>query len=174
MNNSSDSTPGGGSSLGNQTIGGFGYGIGLSIACLVMFAVVTYVSYVCKRLHGGDGGPTTTTTTRIRRGSLASLNANPAASPDSSTLSPQCNGLDEATLSTYPQSAYSQIGGAREGKSSASSACSICLADYKGADLVRLIPSCGHLFHRECIDPWLSLHPTCPVCRSSPLSITIN
>ncbi|EYU19847.1 hypothetical protein MIMGU_mgv1a015778mg [Erythranthe guttata] len=145
MNNSSDSTPGGGSSLGNQTIGGFGYGIGLSIACLVMFAVVTYVSYVCKRLHGGDGGPTTTTTTtRIRRGSLASLNANPAASPDSSST----------------------------GKSNAS-ACSICLADYKGADLVRLIPSCGHLFHRDCIDPWLSLHPTCPVCRSSPLPITI-
>ncbi|KAL7107911.1 hypothetical protein ACP275_06G083200 [Erythranthe tilingii] len=168
MNNSSDSTTGG-SNLGNQTLGGFGYGIGLSIACLVMFAVVTYISYICKRVHGGDGP-----TTRIRRGSLASLNANPAASPDSSsTVSAQCNGLDEATLSTYPQSAYSQIGGAREGKSNAS-ACSICLADYKEADLVRLIPSCGHLFHLECIDPWLILHPTCPVCRSSPLPITIN
>ncbi|EYU19848.1 hypothetical protein MIMGU_mgv1a024718mg [Erythranthe guttata] len=57
---------------------------------------------------------------------------------------------------------------ARGIKGSYASACSICLADYGEADLIRLLPSCGHLFHLKCIDPWLILHPTCPVCRSSP------
>ncbi|KAJ0624340.1 putative transcription factor C2H2 family [Helianthus annuus] len=38
-----------------------------------------------------------------------------------------------------------------------------CLADYKGKDLLRELPDCGHLFHVKCVDPWLRLNPTCPI-----------
>ncbi|KAK8952143.1 RING-H2 finger protein ATL70 [Platanthera zijinensis] len=50
------------------------------------------------------------------------------------------------------------------------SGCSVCLADYGDDDevLLRLLPECGHLFHERCVDTWLRLRPTCPVCRSSP------
>eukprot|EP00588_Corethron_pennatum_P032392 CAMPEP_0194349204 /NCGR_PEP_ID=MMETSP0171-20130528/106952_1 /TAXON_ID=218684 /ORGANISM="Corethron pennatum, Strain L29A3" /LENGTH=884 /DNA_ID=CAMNT_0039116623 /DNA_START=168 /DNA_END=2819 /DNA_ORIENTATION=- len=44
--------------------------------------------------------------------------------------------------------------------------CSICLVDYEEGDEIRTMP-CGHAFHPECVDPWLSLHTSCPQCRRS-------
>ncbi|KAF8693466.1 hypothetical protein HU200_038863 [Digitaria exilis] len=29
----------------------------------------------------------------------------------------------------------------------------------------RFLPRCGHGFHAECVDTWLSSHTTCPLCR---------
>ncbi|KAG6607540.1 RING-H2 finger protein ATL7 [Cucurbita argyrosperma subsp. argyrosperma] len=48
--------------------------------------------------------------------------------------------------------------------------CSVCLGEYKTEDKLQKIPSCGHVFHLECIDHWLSNHTTCPLCRHSVLS----
>lgn len=44
--------------------------------------------------------------------------------------------------------------------------CSICLANYELNDVLKSLP-CMHRFHSACIDPWLSLNNSCPVCRSS-------
>ena len=57
--------------------------------------------------------------------------------------------------------------------------CSICLVDYEAEDAVTHLPRCNHLFHINCIEPWLlSGHLTCPLCRSfvfsSPSSPTHN
>uniref|UniRef100_H3B9B5 RING-type E3 ubiquitin transferase n=1 Tax=Latimeria chalumnae TaxID=7897 RepID=H3B9B5_LATCH len=49
--------------------------------------------------------------------------------------------------------------------SSCSSApvCAICLEEFiEGQDL-RII-TCFHEFHKECVDPWLLQHRTCPLC----------
>ncbi|VFQ82200.1 unnamed protein product [Cuscuta campestris] len=47
------------------------------------------------------------------------------------------------------------------------SQCSVCLGDYQADDRLQQIPSCGHIFHEDCIDHWLSTHTTCPLCRHS-------
>ncbi|XP_017058579.1 E3 ubiquitin-protein ligase Iruka [Drosophila ficusphila] len=44
--------------------------------------------------------------------------------------------------------------------------CSICWDDFKIDETVRKLP-CSHLFHENCIVPWLNLHSTCPICRKS-------
>lgn len=41
----------------------------------------------------------------------------------------------------------------------------MCLADYQAEDKLQLIPVCGHTFHMDCIDLWLTSHTTCPLCR---------
>lgn len=49
--------------------------------------------------------------------------------------------------------------------SSCSSApvCAICLEEFTEGQELRII-SCSHEFHRECVDPWLQQHHTCPLC----------
>ncbi|XP_015923178.1 uncharacterized protein [Parasteatoda tepidariorum] len=42
--------------------------------------------------------------------------------------------------------------------------CQVCLSDYENGDTLRILP-CFHEFHTPCIDPWLKINHTCPVCR---------
>lgn len=44
--------------------------------------------------------------------------------------------------------------------------CSVCFEDYVAGEPVRKLP-CLHVYHDPCIIPWLELHGTCPICRSS-------
>nr|TKW21740.1 hypothetical protein SEVIR_4G141100v2 [Setaria viridis] len=44
--------------------------------------------------------------------------------------------------------------------------CSVCLAAFRVGETVRLLPVCLHLYHVECIDPWLDAHSSCPICRT--------
>jgi len=46
------------------------------------------------------------------------------------------------------------------------SACAVCKDDFKTGDKLIQFPCPNkHLYHPECIHPWLKLHNSCPVCR---------
>ncbi|PKU83348.1 RING-H2 finger protein ATL72-like [Dendrobium catenatum] len=45
--------------------------------------------------------------------------------------------------------------------------CPICLFEFTDGEKVRVLPSCNHSFHVQCIDMWLSSHSSCPICRHS-------
>eukprot|EP00271_Cylindrocystis_brebissonii_P021261 TRINITY_DN748_c0_g1_i1.p1 TRINITY_DN748_c0_g1~~TRINITY_DN748_c0_g1_i1.p1 ORF type:complete len:239 (+),score=12.45 TRINITY_DN748_c0_g1_i1:122-838(+) len=45
--------------------------------------------------------------------------------------------------------------------------CSVCLITYKDEDTSRRLDKCGHSFHKDCIDHWLSANASCPLCRVS-------
>jgi len=49
------------------------------------------------------------------------------------------------------------------------SECSICLNDLEHDDAVRKLRTCGHTFHRSCIDLWLLRRADCPLCKGNVL-----
>ncbi|KAL5997772.1 hypothetical protein ACLOJK_008702 [Asimina triloba] len=42
--------------------------------------------------------------------------------------------------------------------------CTICLEEFIANQRVLITP-CNHMFHKECITPWVKSHGKCPVCR---------
>jgi len=155
-NHSDRSYPGSEDDNPPPPVGSFGYGVGLSVGILVLITTITLAAYFCAR--DNDSNPTS--------------NDQQTNSEENECVIDVEEGIDEKTLTTYPKCTYSSM--IKKEKSKALSTttetcCSICLADYKGDDIVRALPECSHVFHVKCVDPWLRLHPTCPVCRSSPL-----
>ncbi|CAH9085579.1 unnamed protein product [Cuscuta epithymum] len=49
-----------------------------------------------------------------------------------------------------------------EGGADADKACTVCLS--KGEMIIRLVQTCSHSFHKDCIVAWLRLNGTCPIC----------
>ncbi|XP_074525572.1 RING finger protein 215 isoform X3 [Halichoeres trimaculatus] len=47
--------------------------------------------------------------------------------------------------------------------------CAVCLEPFNNNQCLRVLP-CLHEYHRECVDPWLLLQHTCPLCKRSILS----
>ncbi|XP_009560401.2 LOW QUALITY PROTEIN: E3 ubiquitin-protein ligase RNF43 [Cuculus canorus] len=68
-------------------------------------------------------------------------------------------------LATRTYQARSRQASRWDSASSCSSApvCAICLEEFSEGQELRII-SCSHEFHRECVDPWLQQHHTCPLC----------
>ncbi|KAM6954243.1 RING finger protein 215 [Aplochiton taeniatus] len=47
--------------------------------------------------------------------------------------------------------------------------CAVCLEPFNPNQCLRVLP-CLHEFHRDCVDPWLVLQHTCPLCKRNALS----
>ncbi|XP_028776740.1 RING-H2 finger protein ATL80-like [Neltuma alba] len=71
-------------------------------------------------------------------------------------------GLKKKVLQSMPKFTYID---SNSEKWLAASECAICLAEFVGADEIRVLPQCGHGFHAACIDTWLGSHSSCPSCR---------
>ncbi|MED6146872.1 hypothetical protein PIB30_038732 [Stylosanthes scabra] len=91
---------------------------------------------------------------------LAAITPHPPEPPIITTL-----GLDETTIESYEKLVLGEskrVPGPNDGS------CWICLAEYNSKETIRCIPECKHCFHSDCIDEWLRMNSTCPVCRNTP------
>lgn len=73
-------------------------------------------------------------------------------------------GMTEESIEALPSIIYGKSIQQLPGISIATD-CPICLVDFVEGEGVRVLPSCNHCFHVECIDKWLHSHSSCPTCR---------
>ncbi|RHN53507.1 putative transcription factor C2H2 family [Medicago truncatula] len=74
-------------------------------------------------------------------------------------------GLDHSRIEQYPKIQLAESG---QLPKSIDNVCSICLSEYKPMETLRSIPQCNHHFHADCIDVWLKMNATCPLCKNLP------
>ncbi|XP_073127843.1 RING-H2 finger protein ATL67-like [Henckelia pumila] len=150
---------------------GLGYAIAIAFGFLVLFSTVLLASYICCR----------SATARRRRQNRRSPDRNPSAEnsvylpriifvaeDDESDSQNVVVGLDQAVINSYPKLVFSKGNAANE------TVCSICLCEYREAEMLRMLPDCRHCFHVMCVDAWLKLNASCPVCRNSPLPTPLS
>ncbi|KAJ1264417.1 hypothetical protein BS78_09G261700 [Paspalum vaginatum] len=73
----------------------------------------------------------------------------------------QAGGVPKAVIESLPFFRFATLRGSRQGME-----CSVCLARFDDADLLRLLPRCRHAFHLACVDRWLESNASCPLCRT--------
>ncbi|KAI9180157.1 hypothetical protein LWI28_001841 [Acer negundo] len=162
---------------------GLGYSIAITLGFLVLLSTILLASYICCR------------STRHRH-------FNPESNPNSSThhnhqstsdgiMLPRIIfvaedddlehnndddnlvvGLDQAVINSYPKFQFTKDHNGFNNNNNTT--CSICLCEYKDLEMLRMMPECSHFFHLLCIDAWLKLNGSCPVCRNSPLPTPLS
>ncbi|KAJ7962471.1 RING-H2 finger protein [Quillaja saponaria] len=157
---------------------GLGYSIAIALGFLFLLSTLFLTSYLC---------------CRASRNRSRSQNPNPDPNPNNlnsdGIVLPRIIfvaeddennredenavvGLDQSVINSYPRFQYSKdaVGTANSNNST----CSICLCEYKESEMLRMMPECRHYFHIYCIDAWLKLNGSCPVCRNSPLPTPLS
>ncbi|KAK7275360.1 hypothetical protein RIF29_16476 [Crotalaria pallida] len=123
--------------------------VGPAVLCSIVIAC-----YVCYK----DRISNALLNVAIQRSAAAAIAAQPAAIPGPT-------GLDESTIESYEKLV---LGESRRVPGPNGGSCCICLSEYNSNETIRCIPECKHCYHADCIDEWLRMNTTCPVCRNSP------
>ncbi|KAK2406955.1 RING-H2 finger protein ATL67 [Trifolium repens] len=149
---------------------GFGYSIAIALGFLFLLSTLILSSYLCCRTfrnrHNNNNN---------RR------NNNNHQSNDDGVVLPRVIfvaeededredvvlGLDQNVINSYPRLQYGKDLGH-------DTTCSICLCEYKDSEMLRMMPECRHYFHLCCLDSWLKLNGSCPVCRNSPMPTPLS
>ncbi|XP_010934436.1 RING-H2 finger protein ATL39 [Elaeis guineensis] len=114
---------------------------------------LTFVVFICVRLI----------CSRIRSANSQAAALDVQLHSDFDPPEHSISGLEPAVVAAIPTMKYN-----RETFHSREDAqCTICLGEYQDREILRIMPACGHNFHRSCIDIWLQKQSTCPICRLS-------
>lgn len=150
---------------------GHGYFIAIALGFLVLFSTLLLASYICCRIFRNRSfssqnptlNPNSDGVILPRIIFVAEDDDNPQNDDDNAVV-----GLDQNVINSYPKFPYTKDLVNKE------TTCSICLCEYKESEMLRMMPECRHYFHLYCLDAWLKLNGSCPVCRNSPLPTPLS
>ncbi|KAL7158821.1 hypothetical protein ABFS83_02G168700 [Erythranthe nasuta] len=153
---------------------GLGYAIAIALGFLVLFSTILLASYICcrsvasrrRRRDNRDRNPNHSNENSIYLPRIIFV-----AEDDENDSQNAVVGLDEAAINSYPKFAFGRRNGNLGG---GDAVCSICLCEYRESEMLRMLPDCRHYFHVMCVDAWLKLNASCPVCRNSPLPTPLS
>ncbi|XP_065858594.1 RING-H2 finger protein ATL20-like [Euphorbia lathyris] len=126
------------------------YGLIIGAGIPGLLCIIGLGCYLCGRLKAYNRS----------RGSSTGISTTFPHPPSMSAI-----GLDGPTIELYPKTL---LGESRRLPKPNDNTCPICLSEYQPKETLRTIPECNHYFHAECIDEWLKMKATCPLCRNSP------
>ncbi|XP_074318038.1 putative RING-H2 finger protein ATL21A [Silene latifolia] len=118
--------------------------VGLPLLLVVIASILSWIRYGRRR---NESAAARSMTTRLHTTGLTT------------------RGIDETTIESYPRFVIGDSGRLiiADDKS-----CPICLSDYQIGHVLEVLPYCQHRFHAACVDQWLVVNGTCPVCRVPP------
>lgn len=160
---------------------GLGYAIAVAFGFLVLLSALLLSTYICCRrrrlllLHAPPlpNSSSSENTIIVPRIIFVAEDDDDDDEENQNRASNGVVGLDRAVINSYPKFQFYKKN--LENTSNGDCLmCSICLCDYKESEMLRMMPDCKHFFHLCCLDAWLKLNGSCPVCRNSPLPTPIS
>ncbi|GMI73628.1 Arabidopsis Toxicos en Levadura 68 [Hibiscus trionum] len=142
---------------------GLGYSIAIALAFLLLLSIILLASYICCRPSSPPPPPNPD-------GIILPRVVFIAEDEDDGNV---VVGLDQAVINSYPKFQFNKDAVAA-GSTNADTTCSICLCEYRDLEMLRMMPECRHCFHVSCLDAWLKLNGSCPICRNSPLPTPLS
>ncbi|XP_021644169.2 RING-H2 finger protein ATL67 [Hevea brasiliensis] len=158
---------------------GLGYSIAIALGFLFLLSTLLLASYICcrdsrNRSHNANNNDNNRNNNPNSLSDGIILPRIIFVAEDESDLERDQEsatiGLDQAVINSYPKFQFTKDG-SLDGNSTT---CPICLCEYKDFEMLRMMPECRHYFHLCCIDAWLKLNGSCPVCRNSPLPTPLS
>ncbi|KAM3215419.1 hypothetical protein ACQJBY_008241 [Aegilops geniculata] len=125
----------------------------ISVVVCVMFLLLFFCGYMNRQCRHDDGGAAT---------------GRPAPEGGRASSGRGERGLDQSVVVTFPIMLWRDLQKKKRAMVEAGDErCPVCLNAFVEGDSLRLLPHCSHVFHPECIDPWLHQRATCPLCRAN-------
>ncbi|KAI5081734.1 hypothetical protein GOP47_0001477 [Adiantum capillus-veneris] len=129
----------------------------VSLACIIGVAVCCCLPCIIALMHAvaEQEGASEEDLNLLPKYKFRRLGGHPKAGPDMASPS----GGTMSIIGTMPPGATAERVLPTE-----DSECCICLSTYEDGIELRELP-CGHHFHCACVDRWLRMNSTCPLCK---------
>ncbi|TVU27687.1 hypothetical protein EJB05_19184, partial [Eragrostis curvula] len=138
--------------------------VGILITSVLLLTYYVFVIKCCLKWQGSSDA-SSFIGRRGRHSSGAAASSSRLHLPVTGTPA-EARGLEESTIQALPTFRYRKaIKNAAD--SAPTSECAVCLSEFEEEERVRMLPSCLHAFHVDCIDTWLQGNANCPLCRAA-------